>query len=300
MSWKKGGGLESQLLYIVIFIITSCPGKFKGYSGEDQQISLEDLVSLLHSVDHDEVVSNGDAVISDEALEALLDRSVGTEGKGNGAIKAAGGEGSGRERDGGKHGGVFKVILEQDSTRNVLQTVDESGDGKKSDSREQITGTDITAEGITAEGITGTNITGTAITGTDITCTTITGTTITGTDITGTDITGTDITCTDITGTDITGTDITGTDITGTTITGTDITGTNITGTTITGTDITCTTITGTTITGTDITGATITCTDITGTTITAEGSGVDAENIKPKQMLADVADPPPAETKAI
>ena len=174
------------------------------------------------------MVSSGDAVISDEALEALLDRSVGTEGKGNGAIKEAEGEGSGGGRDGGKRDGVFKVILEQDSTRNVLQTVDggtESGDGKKSDSKEQITGTAITAE--------------------------------------------------DITGTAITGTAITGTDITGTDITGTDITGTAITGTAITGTDI------------------------------TAEGikveSGVDdAENIKPKQMLADVSDPPPAEIRAV
>ena len=93
-------------------------GKFKGYSGEDQQLSLEDLASLLHSVDHEKVVESSDAIISDEALEALLDRSIQTGREGG----EGGGEGKG-ERGGRQHEGVFKVIDEQDSSGNTLLSI---------------------------------------------------------------------------------------------------------------------------------------------------------------------------------
>ena len=90
-------------------------GKFKGYSGEDQQLSLEDLMSLLQSVDHETVVDSNDVIISDKALDALLDRSIGTSGGGEA------GEGAHKEME-----GVFKVIHDQDSSRNSLPSINNS------------------------------------------------------------------------------------------------------------------------------------------------------------------------------
>ena len=90
-------------------------GKFKGYSGEDQQLSLEDLTSLLQSVDHETVVNSNDVIISDKALDALLDRSIGTSGGGEA------GEGAHKEME-----GVFKVIHEQDLSRNSLPSINNS------------------------------------------------------------------------------------------------------------------------------------------------------------------------------
>ena len=49
-------------------------GKFKG-KVSDNEISLDDLSELLHSVDHDKFVNSDGKVISDKALSALLDRS---------------------------------------------------------------------------------------------------------------------------------------------------------------------------------------------------------------------------------
>ena len=55
-------------------------GKFKGYNGTNTQFSLDDLMDLLHTVDHHKVVNSNDgAVFSDEALAALLDRNFNTE-----------------------------------------------------------------------------------------------------------------------------------------------------------------------------------------------------------------------------
>ena len=88
--------------------IHSTAGKFKGYSVEEQQLSLEDLVSLLHSVDHQSVVDSGDAILSDQALAALLDRRVTGE-------------------RGGELEGVFKVIHEQHSTGNTLPGINNGG-----------------------------------------------------------------------------------------------------------------------------------------------------------------------------
>ena len=90
-------------------------GKFKGYSGEDQRLSLEDLTSLLQSVDHETVVDSNDVIISDKALDALLDRSIGTSGGGEA------GEGAHKEME-----GVFKVIHDQDSSRNSLPSINNS------------------------------------------------------------------------------------------------------------------------------------------------------------------------------
>ena len=90
-------------------------GKFKGYSGEDQQLSLEDLMSLLQSVDHETVVDSNDVIISDKALDALLDCSIGTSGGGEA------GEGAHKEME-----GVFKVIHDQDSSRNSLPSINNS------------------------------------------------------------------------------------------------------------------------------------------------------------------------------
>ena len=78
-------------------------------------MSLEDLTSLLHSVDHESVVDSRDAIISDEALAALLDRSVRPARRGEG--EGEGGMGV------GEHEGVFKVIDEQGSSGNSLLSI---------------------------------------------------------------------------------------------------------------------------------------------------------------------------------
>ena len=64
-------------------------------------------------MDHETVVDSSDVIISDKALEALLDRSVSTSGEGDEA-----GQGRGREME-----GVFKVIHEQSSSGNNNTTL---------------------------------------------------------------------------------------------------------------------------------------------------------------------------------
>lgn len=81
------------------------------------QISLEALADLLNSVDHDKVVTSKDAVISDEALLALLDRSFSSSKQNQdvGSQKV-------------KHTEVFKVLEESDEKGNIhnLETEPES------------------------------------------------------------------------------------------------------------------------------------------------------------------------------
>lgn len=55
------------------------------------------------------MVNSSDAIISDEALRALLDRRIQP-------VK----ESEGRQEDDRQHNGVFKVIDEQDSSGNTL------------------------------------------------------------------------------------------------------------------------------------------------------------------------------------
>ena len=98
-----------------LHVLCCVAGKFKGYSGEDQQLSLEDLISLLQSVDHEREVDSSDAIISDKALEALLDRSVSQPG-----------EGERGERQSKEIEGVFKVIHEQDSSGKTLPSINNS------------------------------------------------------------------------------------------------------------------------------------------------------------------------------
>ena len=93
-------------------IVTS--GKFKGYNKGDTQLTLDDLVELLKSVDHDKVVKS-QKIISDSALEALLDRNFTSE---NG-LKSVGGDSDSV----GEHAEVFKVIEEQVDGRSVLKSV---------------------------------------------------------------------------------------------------------------------------------------------------------------------------------
>ena len=92
-------------------------------------MSIEDLVELLHSVDHERVVTND--VISDSALEALLDRTLRKDKVG---VDRAGFEEREREEDSLKaaavssaaaaaaaeHVGLFKVIAERDSRGNLI------------------------------------------------------------------------------------------------------------------------------------------------------------------------------------
>lgn len=88
----------------------------------DYDLSIEDLVDLLHSVDHEKVVKSKDAVISDEALAALLDRTL-TSDKMN---SDPGFKEKEKEDDSLKsansivHSGLFKVIAERDSTGKLI------------------------------------------------------------------------------------------------------------------------------------------------------------------------------------
>lgn len=88
----------------------------------DYDLSIEDLVDLLHSVDHEKVVKSKDAVISDEALAALLDRTL-TSDKMN---SDPGFKEKEKEDDSLKsansivHLGLFKVIAERDSTGKLI------------------------------------------------------------------------------------------------------------------------------------------------------------------------------------
>ena len=103
-------------------------GKFKGATS-DNDLSLDDLSELLHSVDHDKVVNSDGQIISDEALAALLDRTVRTKpvtvspDQGSDTSKVAG--------EGTSHSGVFKVLEE---IGNVVHSKEESEDKKGSGS----------------------------------------------------------------------------------------------------------------------------------------------------------------------
>ncbi len=98
-------------------------------------MSMEDLVELLHSVDHEKVVSSTkDAVISDAALEALLDRTMNKDKPPPPPPLPSDRLSAGfREREteedslktaansaAAAHAGVFKVIAERDSKGNLI------------------------------------------------------------------------------------------------------------------------------------------------------------------------------------
>ena len=108
------------LNYLHIYV-----GKFKGYGAENQQLSLDALVDLLNSVDHDKVVTSKDAVISDEALLALLDRSFsGEQNRKIGGQKA-------------KHTEVFKVLEERDEQGNILHTLEAKSESSNNSSNSE-------------------------------------------------------------------------------------------------------------------------------------------------------------------
>lgn len=88
------------------------PGKFKGYGGAEEQLSLNDLSSLLNSVDHQQVIEGGETVISDAALAALLDRSFATERK----TSEPGGDSGAAE----EHASTFKVLEERSTVGSLL------------------------------------------------------------------------------------------------------------------------------------------------------------------------------------
>ena len=81
----------------------------------DYELSIDDLVDLLHSVDHEKIVDSENAVISDGALAALLDRTLqgdkATEEDAEGTLKGAGSI---------AHSGVFKIIAERDSSGKLV------------------------------------------------------------------------------------------------------------------------------------------------------------------------------------
>ena len=122
-------------------------GKFKGVSSKFNDLSIDDLIDLLHSVDHERVVSSNSAVISDKALEALLDRSLQNDKEVNKKDQDIVSTSS-------EHSSVFKVIAERDSHGNVTigeanastdTTVSSSNDPSISSSSKSI-GSSVTPE----------------------------------------------------------------------------------------------------------------------------------------------------------
>ena len=95
-------------------------GKFKGKANEID-LSLDDLVELLHSVDHHKVVNSRDAVISDEQLEALLDRTLTSQEKKNKkkSTKSSSPSAAGDQS-------LFRVIEERDVKGNITREGDNS------------------------------------------------------------------------------------------------------------------------------------------------------------------------------
>ena len=108
----------------------SLSGKFKG-SITDSDVSLDDLVDLLQSVEHDKVVNSKDAVISDEALRALLNRNLSNNDNDDGKVARSLEESVG---DGPKHSDVFKVIEERDSSGNIRKCMQSEQAGATMDS----------------------------------------------------------------------------------------------------------------------------------------------------------------------
>ena len=101
---------------------------------ENQQLSLDALVDLLSSVDHDKVVTSKDAVISDEALGALLDRSFCSKKP----------QDQEKENQTSKHSEVFKVLEVRDEKGNVIHNLDtESESQPTNDTSTQCTSTSI-------------------------------------------------------------------------------------------------------------------------------------------------------------
>ena len=96
-------------------------GKFKGYSKADQNLTMDDLKELLKSVDHDQVVNSTD-VISDEALAALLDRSLSSSSaasaRTNEEVAPSGGEVA--------HSNLFVVLEENTGEGTILKSVNAS------------------------------------------------------------------------------------------------------------------------------------------------------------------------------
>ena len=97
-------------------------GKFKGKANEID-LSLDDLVELLHSVDHHKVVDSRDAVISDEQLEALLDRTLTNQEK-----KTKNESSSVKSNQPSAPGdqSLFRVIEERDAKGNITREGDNS------------------------------------------------------------------------------------------------------------------------------------------------------------------------------
>ena len=116
------GRLSERDGILFSFAIIPFAGKFKGKANEID-LSLDDLVELLHSVDHHKVVDSGDAVISDEQLEALLDRTLTSQEKKN--KRESSSKSSDRPSVPGDQS-LFRVIEERDTKGNITREGDDS------------------------------------------------------------------------------------------------------------------------------------------------------------------------------
>lgn len=108
-------------------------GKFKGYNKSNIALSVDDLVDLLKSVDHDKIVKSND-IISDSALEALLDRNFNHQKRPN-------------EKDDIKHDDIFKVVEEQNGSSSRVGWKDEIGMASKTSHENDIGTENITPMG---------------------------------------------------------------------------------------------------------------------------------------------------------
>ena len=102
---------DSHGLVFIVFHLYK--GKFKGYNKSNIALSVDDLVDLLKSVDHDKIVKSNE-IISDFALEALLDRNFTHQKRPN-------------VKDDTKHDDIFKVVEEQNGSSNCVRWMDEKG-----------------------------------------------------------------------------------------------------------------------------------------------------------------------------
>lgn len=106
-------------MFVCLFVCCVI-GKFKGLLS-NYELSVEDLIDLMNSVDHQKVVNSRDAVISDESLVALLDRTLQSEMNSDLGFKERG-----KEKDNLKtassttHSGVFRVLSERDSSGKLI------------------------------------------------------------------------------------------------------------------------------------------------------------------------------------
>ena len=105
-------------MFVCLFVSID---KFKGYNKSDATLSIDDLFELLHSVDHDNIV-NTQQVLSESALEAILDRSFGQR-----KLQNCSDSENTVKKHNKKHCEFFKVVEEaQDNDGTALRSINDN------------------------------------------------------------------------------------------------------------------------------------------------------------------------------